>query len=223
MSNINKGIGFSGLVYASSDTGSGVYSAVRAANNERASVDDEFGMLMSLALDDRLAENEVLLFDEILLDKPDFAEIWNDWQAIDSDFHTAPAIEPPVNFVTSFEERLLRQVRRNRLWWGAGIGLTALFLLGVLVTGLASAGAYVVFNQADWLTSAVRLVVYWSATIQSQLSAYTSMLTAALSTPQAQGMVIVYLAFGMLALWGWAKLLRRTVVQKSTVSTAITQ
>ena len=131
---------------------------------------EQFDALMSLALDDTLRPDEEAEFERLLAEDPDLGDVWEEWQGFDFAFRTAPSVEPPADFVASFEDRLLKRERRRRLWLGAGVGAIAVVLWSSLAMGLAGAGAYVMFNQADWLTFAVRVVAQWTASVQSQLS-----------------------------------------------------
>ncbi len=172
---------------------------------------EQFDALMSLALDDTLRPDEEAEFERLLAEEPDLGDVWEEWQGFDFAFRSAPSVEPPADFVASFEDRLLKRERRRRLWLGAGVGAIAVVLWSSLAMGLAGAGAYVMFNQADWLTFAVRVVAQWTASVQSQVSMLASALTTVLSMPQVQGMVFAYMVFSLMALWFWARFLHRSV------------
>jgi len=214
---IKMGSRFTGIVWAPIDRNGGAqpeetpFSGI--SDNER------FDYLMSLALDDMLEPEEAAAFDKMLEDDMGYDDVWGEWKAFDAEFHSTPSVEPPVNFVASFEERLVRYQRRRRLWLGAGLGLIAVLLWGGLVTGLAGAGAYIMFSQSDWLTAMVRYVVYCTASVQGYLSIMLSTISTAMSTAQMQAMILGYIMFGIIALWAWSKLLRRSVINPNPVPT----
>lgn len=178
---------------------------------EDVSESERFDALMSLALDDMLSPAEEAEFERMLAGDAGLSTAWHEWQAFDYAFQSAPQLQPPVDFVASFEGRLMRRERRRRLWLGVGVGLTAVAMWCSLVMGLAGAGAYVMFNQSEWLTGAVRVLVQTTATIQSQTEMVVDAASTALATPQVQAMMLAYVVVAMLALWFWARFLRRSV------------
>lgn len=215
MSDSNRISRFSGLVFAPDGSQSGSRRVDMAGDLESETVqltyDDKFEYLMSLALDNMLEADEAALFDEMLAELPQRDEIWNDWQLFDSEFRRVPAVEPPVNFVASFEQRLSTQQRRKRLWLGIAFGAAAIFLWIGLVMGLLGAGAYVMLNQSDWLTAGVRFAVYGSATVQSYITMVMDAANAALGSTELQIVAVVYLLVGTLAIWAWSRFLRRSI------------
>ena len=182
---------------------------------------DYFEALMSLALDDELSEAEVADFDAMRAQDPNLANIWDEWQAVDFTFRSAPRVEPPRDFEASFEERLVRRERRRRLWIAGGIVAIAVLLWSILIMGLAGAGIYVMFNEYTWLTAAVRAVVQTYATVESQILMLSEAFTTAFSTPEGQGMAIAYITFAGVALWFWARILRRSVVGETQVTPSV--
>lgn len=204
-----KNIRARGIVFAPDGRGSGVKQ--HQDSSEEVPVSERFDVLMSLALDDMLSSSEEAEFEKMLAGDSGLSDVWYEWQAFDYAFQTAPSVEPPVDFVASFENRMVRRERRRRMWLGISIGVVAVVLWGSLVLGLAGAGAYVMFNQSGWLTSAVRVVVQTTAALQSQLAMFADAMTTALATPQIQGMVFSYMVFAVAALWFWMRFLRRSV------------
>jgi hypothetical protein len=182
---------------------------------------DRFDALMSLALDGQLSADEESEFDGMLALDPSLADVWDEWQGVDFAFRTAPHVEPPRDFVASFEDRLVRQERRRRVWIGAGIGAIALLLWSGLVVGMAGAGVYVMFNEYSWLTGAVRAIVQTYAAVESQIFMLSEAFTTAFSTPEGQGMAIAYITFAGVALWFWARMLRRSVNDATQVAASV--
>jgi hypothetical protein len=215
-----KGIKFSGLVFAPVDPGGGTGGS-GSAQVADSSTDEQFDMLMSLALDDMLGPDETVQFSKMVADDPELGDIWNEWQEFDHAFQSAPSIDPPSDFVSSFEGRMLRREKRRRLWLGVGISLVAVALWSSLIMGLTGAGAYVMFNQSDWLTATVRFLVYGFASVQSYVSVFASTVATALATPQLQGIAVAYIAFGLFALWIWAMFLRRSVARRGVNPVAV--
>ncbi len=167
--------------------------------------------LMSLALDNMLQPAEVESFDALLAQDTRLGDEWALWQAVDAKFVAAPTANPSAGFVAEFERRQLQVERRRRLWAGLSVVVAAVLLWSSLVLGLATAGAYVIVNQADWLVTLLHGVAYLSSSLQIQAAALASALTTLLSTPQVQGMLLAYAGVAALTLFAWLRFLRRSV------------
>ena len=171
---------------------------------------EDFMLLMSLALDGLLDGAEEQRFQRCLAEQPQLAAQWQSWQALDSALHAAPAAIPPQDFVAAVELRLELAERRRRLWLGMAIGLTTVVLWGTVLVAAASAGAFVLVNQASWLSDLVRMLAYGSAAISSWIDSILRSLGAVLGTPQARSFVLLYVVATAGILAGWLHLLRRS-------------
>ncbi len=167
--------------------------------------------LMSLALDNMLQPADVELFDALVAKDTRLSDEWALWQAVDAKFVAAPAATPSPGFVAEFERRQLQVERRRRLWAGLSVVVVAVLLWSSLALGLATAGAYVIVNQADWLVTLLHGVAYWSSSLQIQAAALASAFATLLSTPQVQGMLLAYAGVAALTLYAWLRFLRRSV------------
>ena len=78
--------------------------------NEESSIPSEFSLLMSLALDDMLSDEEALRFHQCMEQDPALAEEWQQWQAVDIGLHQEPSVEPPSDFLAKFNQRLDEEV-----------------------------------------------------------------------------------------------------------------
>ena len=175
-----------------------------------AAVEEEFMLLMSLALDEMLDAEESEQFYDYLTTYPSLADEWLSWQELDMELQSTPSVLPPDNFVEMFELGLLQQERRRRLWWGVGLGsLVALLWLGVMA-GTMSLGAFVMFGQSAWLTEFVRNVAQMGASMNSSVVIALNAVASVFSTDQAQAFMLIYVAAAALMLTGWVFLLRRT-------------
>lgn len=183
--------------------------------------EDEFEMLMSLALDDRLTPAEAARFEALLAqgaaDLPengrdiDRAAQWEIWQEMDTLFDSTPAAAPPGGFSAGVLQQIAWQERRKRLWLGAAIGVAAVLLWGTALLGVLGLVALVSANQALWLGEMTQLLAYWWTAAAGFFVSALRSAAAILATAQARAVIMVYcvVATGMLGLW-WLWLQRTT-------------
>jgi anti-sigma factor RsiW len=173
-------------------------------------VENEFFMLMSLALDDMLDGDERLRFDGYLAQYPVLAQQWQSWQEMDATFQATPSAMPPADFVADVELRILQRERQRSLLWGLGLGVVVLALWVGLIAGAVSFGAFVMFNQAEWLSRLVHLLAQSTATVNNWWSATMITLDALLATDQARMLLVAYGLTAAAMLGGWVVFLRRS-------------
>lgn len=180
--------------------------------------EEEFMLLMSLALDNLADAGETAKFEEYLAAYPTLAVQWRSWQRLHNHLVALPSVAPTAGFVDRFEVRLLQQERRHRLWFGMAIGaITLLLWVGVLV-GLASMGAYLVVNQGSWVSAVVQNLTYAWITVAQWLESGWLAFAAFAATPQAKAIGAGYLLMAAALLGGWVSLLRRSVHEQELSS-----
>lgn len=83
----------------------------RMPNNQKseASIDGEFFILMSLALDGMLSSEEESRFHQYIEEDPALAKEWQTWQGMTTQFEDEPSVSPPAGFVQSVSDRLLME------------------------------------------------------------------------------------------------------------------
>lgn len=175
-----------------------------------AHVEEEFGLLMSLALDDLLDDEEQATFDDYLARYPVLADDWAQWQQLDTQLFAMPAAPPPSDFLERFEVRLVQQERRRRLWWGTGFAAVVVLLSLGIVLGTVSFGAYVVLRQPQWLSELVHLLAYYSAAAATGVDALRNALAAVAGSEQARTFGLVYAVATAGLIGAWVLVLRRT-------------
>jgi hypothetical protein len=179
---------------------------------------EEFSLLMSLCLDDLLDVAERQRFEAYLARYSVLAHRWRDWQHLHHKLWAAPHVEPPVDFVCRVETRLLHQDRRRHLWQGA---LFALCLVGVwvgLILLAAGLGAYLLFNQSDWLTDVIHNLAYFSSTVANWLNSLRSGTYTLAASPQAIALCLGYVALATILLSAWFRFLRQTTAEVEPAS-----
>lgn len=175
-----------------------------------AHIEEEFGLLMSLALDGLLDAEEQAAFDDYLARYPVLADDWAQWQQLDTELIAMPSAQPPNDFLERFEVRLVQQERRRRLWWGTGFAAVVVLLSLGIVLGTVSFGAFVVLRQPDWLSEFVHLLAYYSAAAAASVDSLSGALATVARSDQARTFGLLYAATTAALIGGWVLLLRRT-------------
>jgi len=170
----------------------------------------EFTLLMSLALDGLLDAEQERQFQADLARYPLLAEQWQLWQELDGMLASAPAMEPPADFVQTFDGRLARRERRRRFWLGMTIGTLAVCMWTVILTGVVSVGAYVLTNQSDWLSQLVHNVAYLFSVAATWVETISTTTAAVANMPQTWGIALGYAALTAIILTLWTRFLRRS-------------
>ncbi len=173
-------------------------------------VEEEFSLLMSMALDDLLDSAEQAEFDSYLATYPTLADEWQDWQMLDIELKAAPSVQPPADFMLNFEMRLLHHERQRKLWWGMAFGSMAVVLWVAVLVGVASLGAFVLFGQPAWLTQAVHSLAYVSANVGVWVTAASSAFASVVGTQQAAGLAMVYILVSTAMVVSWVYFLRHS-------------
>ena len=170
---------------------------------------EEWLMLMSLALDGALDETEQAAFAGELARNPLLAAEWAQWQVMDRHLEALPPVLPPQAFVARLDARLDAHVAKVKLWTTTIIGLAATaILIGVIalvtVFGGAILAGYGSYLSATWVNSTSSLIM-----AQSWFDTASTTAEVMVNTPQARAVMIVYLATALLAGAGWLVWLRR--------------
>ncbi len=175
-----------------------------------AHVEEEFGLLMSLALDDLLDDQEQIAFDEYLERYPALADDWRQWQELNERLCAVPSVLPPAGFMENFEVRLLQQDRRRRLWLGFGFGAVVMLLSVGVILGTVSLGAFVILRQPDWLTQLVHALAYSSAAAAAGYRSLQVAVESIASSGQMRTFGLLYAVVSTGLIGGWIVFLRRT-------------
>lgn len=188
------------------------------ADKLNAEAQEEFTLLMSLRLDELLDAEEEQRFQGYLSQHAQCAQQWRRWQQLHLRFAQAPHMEPPLNFASQVATRLEQQERQRQLWWGAAVGALFMVLWLGMLLGTLAFGLILVMNQPVWMSDLIHNLAYLGATTQQALALWWNSFNTFLSTPQAQGMGIAYLALAIALLMLWVRVLRRTTRIEEIVS-----
>lgn len=171
---------------------------------------DDYGMLMSLALDGQLEDEETAKLQVHLKHCPPCAQQWQLWQTIDTRFRAAPLVAPPVDFVARVEKRVHQQERRRHFRVGVLLSLLTFVLWAAGLIGTAIVLGFLVYNQVEWLTN----LLHWATLAWSAVSIFGQSLwqVAAnlVDNPATIGIMIGYLVLAMLILGSWTRFLQRS-------------
>lgn len=172
---------------------------------------DEYGMLMSLALDSLLDRAEQAQLDAHLADCHRCRAQWNLWQSLDTALHAAPLTAPSPAFVQNFGLRLSAQDRRRQVRMGILLGALTLvmWLIGVAGVGLVIGG--LIYNQVGWFTESLHWLAYVWTAVTVIGNSLLALLVGVTEQPSAIGLLAGYvmLTGGVLAMW--SRYLRRSL------------
>ena len=173
-------------------------------------VQEEFGLLISLSLDDLSDDTEQQRIQGYVEQYPVLARQWRSWQLLDRQLTLTPSAEPLTGFVERFELRLVQQDRRRLL--GRNLLIAALIIVvwgGMLVGGTALV-AYVLLYQGNWLVELVHTLAYYGAAATRWVETFWHAFTSLVATPQAIGFAICYVMVAGALLALWVRFLRQT-------------
>lgn len=184
-----------------------------------ADTDGEFFVLMSLALDGMLSEDEECRFHRAMEQDPSLANEWQCWQDLGSRFDEEPSLMPPVDFVDKVAAGLVLQQRRSKLRLGIFVGAITTAAWFLLLFALVGAGAYVAMYQGPWLGDQIANLTILTSNIATWISIASDNLTRIFNVNvgpyQMWGMVCAYIAAATFVLGFWTKILRRSIERNS--------
>lgn len=173
--------------------------------------DDDIFMLMSMALDGMLDDDENARLKERIAADAAVADCWQQWCKVDVAFHEAPRQLPERGFTNRFEAKLAlqqtRALKRQKIAMGA---VAAVVWLVVLVIAGAALW-FIAANQGQVMGSFARESAYYGRAVSVGVGALRSTVGATFSDPQSLAIFGGYaLATGLL-LYLWVRVLRRTM------------
>jgi anti-sigma factor RsiW len=171
---------------------------------------DELEALMSLALDGMLNEADSDQLERLLMADAGWSAEWQNWQAMDAALRSAPAFDPPADFLADVDRKIVQWERRRRFRSGVIIGLAAMLLWGSALVGLFSLGAFVLANQATWLSELIQGIAYGWVRVVSTAQLVWSTVVGLATTPQAAALGICYGLAAAVLLALWIGFLRKT-------------
>ena len=181
---------------------------------------DEFSMLMSLALDDLLDEEEQHLFDGYLAAYPSLANEWFEWQALDAQLVATPSVAPPPDFLINFENRLAQRQRRRHIWVGIGFGAVAMTLWIAAALAATSLGAFILLGQPSWLTQLIHNLAYVYASVNNGMATLSATAGAVAGTTEARTFGLIYIVVSMALVVGWIFFLRHSTRSRAPARAA---
>ena len=186
----------------------------RFANEERSAQNGspaDFDLLMSLALDDLLADDEQSAFERDLADVPLLAEKWMLWQELDRTLHEEPDVLPPPDFAQKFGVKLAQKSRRRRLWFGMAVGSLSIFLWLTVLFGAVGAGVYLILNAPGLSGDLIQNAALALTMLSNLLDTAADLVGATLLTPQVWAVTAGYCALLAMTIIFWTRFLRRSV------------
>ncbi len=172
---------------------------------------DEFGMLMSLALDNLLDGAGQAQLDAHLADCARCRTQWSLWQSLDAALHAAPLTAPSPAFARNFSQRLSAQNRQRQVRLGILLGALTLVMWLIGVAGVALVIGALIYNQVGWFTESLHWLAYVWTAVTVIGSSLLALLGGVTEEPSAIGLLAGYvtLAGGVLVMW--SRYLRRSL------------
>ncbi|MBX3050945.1 MAG: zf-HC2 domain-containing protein [Caldilineaceae bacterium] len=172
---------------------------------------DEYGMLMSLSLDNLLDGREQAQLDAHLADCNRCRAQWSLWKSLDGALHAAPMTAPSPAFVQRVGHRLAAQDRRRQMRVGILLGALTIVMWLIGVTGIALVIGALIYNQVGWFTESLHWLAYMWTAVTVVGSSLLALLGGVAGEPSAIGLLggYVILAGGVLAMW--SRYLRRSL------------
>lgn len=174
---------------------------------------DDCYVLMSMALDGMLDQQERQRLDALVAADPAVAEMWRQWQRVDAAFVETPRMLPVAGFANRFEARLETRLAKERTRQRVIMGIVATV---VWMTVLAAAGVllwFLLMNQGQLMGAFARETAYYGRAVAIGVGALQSTAAATFSAPQSVAIAVAYaLATGAL-LYVWLRFLRRTTLE----------
>jgi hypothetical protein len=172
---------------------------------------EDYGMLMSLALDNLLDASEEEALAAHLSSCSACNQQWQIWQNIDHQFKLGPAIVPVIDFASAFEERLASKERRRQAQVGLLLAILTFIVWAIGFAGIGVLLGFLVYNQIGWFGD----MLHWLASAWTAMSVVGSSLWGVAlglsDSPSAIGLMVCYMLLSVAALIGWTQILRRTL------------
>ncbi len=172
---------------------------------------DDYGLLMSMALDSLLDRAEQEQLNAHLVGCARCRNQWRLWQSLDVELRAAPLTAPSAAFVQNFGQRLAAQDRRRQMRLGVLLGIMTVVMWLIGVAGVVFVIGALVYNQVGWFTETVHWLVYaWTAlsVVGRSLLSLAGGLT---QDPSAIGLLAGYIVLAGGVMVTWLRYLRRSL------------
>ncbi len=172
---------------------------------------EEYGLLMSLALDNLLDEQEACDLQRHLAACAPCDKQWQIWQNIDQQFLMPPEVVPTDDLVAQVNARIEATERRREFRVGVLLAFLTVFIWTIGFAGVGTVIGFLVFNQIGALGDAFHSLTHLWTTVTVLFESIGRALVGLSDNPSAMGVVLCYVAVAVTALAGWTRILRRTI------------
>lgn len=179
--------------------------------DEEMNAHDEYGQMMSLALDDLLESQETARLESHLAECARCRDRWRLWQALDGALQAAPMTDPSPGFVLNFGRQLASQERKRRVRLGILLGALTLVMWLVGVAGVSLVFGALIYNQVSWFTETLHWLAYVWTAVTVVGNSLLALLGGLFEAPSGLGIVAGYVVFAGGILLMWSRYLRRSL------------
>ncbi len=171
----------------------------------------EYGLLMSLALDNLLEEAEQTKLDAHLGRCARCRTQWSLWQSIAAALYAPPLTAPSPAFVQNFAQRLAAQERRRQVRLGVLLGALTLVMWSIGVAGVVFVIGALIYNQVGWFTETLHWLAYVWTAVSVIGGSLLALLGGVTEEPSAVGLLAGYVVLAGGVLLVWSRYLRRSL------------
>jgi anti-sigma factor RsiW len=189
---------------------SGTIISSPSMSTDQEDLHGEYGMLMSLALDNMLEGHEEEELNVHLSTCAACNRQWQIWQSINRQFQMAPIALPPVNFVQRVEAQLARGQKQPDVRVGLLLAVLTLIIWGIGLAGVGIVLGFLIYNQIGAFSETLHWLAYAWTTLTIVGGSIGRMVVSLSENPSALGALVCYVALAVVSLLAWSRLLQRS-------------
>lgn len=171
---------------------------------------DEYGLLMSLALDNLLEDEETEALHRHLSTCSPCNHQWQLWQTINQQFQLAPLALPPVDLVQRVEVQLAQRQKRPDVRVGLLLATLTLIIWGIGLAGVGTLLGFLIYNQMSLFTEILHWLTYAWTSLTVISASVGRMVVGLTDNPSALGAFVCYIGLAIVSLLAWSRLLQRS-------------
>lgn len=171
---------------------------------------DEYGLLMSLALDNMLEGQEAEALDIHLSTCSACNRQWQIWQTINRQFQMAPLVLPPANFVKRVEAQLAHRQKEPDVRVGILLAVLTFIIWGIGLAGVGILLGFLIYNQIGAFNETLHWLTYAWTALTVVGSSIGRLILSLSENPSALGALVCYIALTIVSLLAWSRLLQRS-------------
>jgi anti-sigma factor RsiW len=183
---------------------------MKQTSPNREEAHEEYGWLMSLALDHLLDDDEERDLHVHLATCEPCSQQWQLWQRVDQQFTMPPILMPPVDLAAQVEARINATEQRREFRVGVLLAFLTVFIWIAGFVGVGLVVGFLIFNQIGSVSEVLHSLAFMWTTLLVLIQSIGRALVGLSENPSAMGVMFGYVALAVVSLAGWTRFLRRT-------------